>query len=121
MASMARGGVASMACGGAEEEQEAARPPWPAEIDEAVARAEEDEAVARPPWPAASTARGGRGGGGAASTARGARRGRGGDGAASVDGIVGEAVKEAGGPPWLAVELAATRPPWLVSGWRSWQ
>ena len=47
MASMARGDAASMACGGAEEEQEAARPPWPAEIDEAVARAEEDEAAAR--------------------------------------------------------------------------
>jgi len=45
-----------MACGGAEEEQEAARPPWPtarAEIDEVAACAEKDEAAARPPWPTA--------------------------------------------------------------------
>ena len=57
MASMARGGVASMACGGAEEEQEVARPPWPtarAKIDEAAAHAEKDEAAARPPLPTAA-------------------------------------------------------------------
>jgi len=127
---MARGGVASMACSGAEEEQEAARPPWPAEIDEAVARAEEDEAAARPPWPAAAWKKS-RWRRGLHSPRRKRRRrrglrgwhrgggGEGGRGASMAGGGVGSDAATMAGVG--VAELAVTRPPWLASHRRRWR